>query len=1163
MKKTFLLFTLLLMAGLVFADNIIPIRTDVSGFPDWTDTSVVGTTYLQLLLSGANTITPAMNFNEYSGITLDFNARTYGGVNAVENTVTVAISTDNGASWTDIGTRTPTSSTMSAMTQFDLNSYSGTQVRIRFIVAGTNNGVGIGIDDIKIAGTPVGAALSADPNTLSGFTYVYNNGPSVAQSIALTGSYLTSDVSVSVTSNYQIAGSESGSYGSSLSYTPSAGSVSETVYVRQIAGLAIGTGYTGTVTFSSTGASTATVSLSGSVTSPPPPDAPLATAATNVGNNSFTANWNSVSGATGYEIDVYYLTEGMNATDLIISEYIEGSSNHKYLEIYNGTGSTVDLSDYKLELFSNGAATASTSITLSGTLSHGSTVVYKNSGATLTLPAGVTATNNAAVNFNGDDAIALYKISTSSYVDIFGVIGNDPGAAWTGTGGYTTVDKTLVRKSSVTEGISTNPSGTGASAFTTLTTEWDMYTIDDVSHLGSHTMAGGSAKVYVSGYQNLDVGNVTSHNVTGLTPGTTYYYVVRAYNSYGSSDDSNEIEVTTTSTSPLITLSASALTDFTYMEGSGPSEEQNFTVSGSNLTANISLAAPTNYQISTGTGASFDANMANPLVLNQSGGSIAETTIYVRLQAGLTAGDYDNEVITASSTGADNKTVTCSGTVTEIPDPTLEVSVSSLGTFSYIFGAGPSLSIYFKTGGSYLTDDIEITAPTSYEISEDNENYSDSITLTQSGGTVAETTIYVRLKAGLTIGNYFEDLTISTTGAEEESIALNGHVLTDIIPFLYWDFNDDVPASNTNWGQTIIANYGTGELTHDFTQAYTFAGTTVNTMAGDEVAGGSFAPRGGAGGTANNGKGFVMTVDTTGLENIVMTYATRASETGFSTQSIYYSVDGGANYTLFDTLTGMNVTTWSVQTMDFSSIEDANNNPNFQVKIVLDGASTEAGNNRFDNISFFGDETTFVPVELSSFTATISAQNYITLTWVTQTETGMRGYYVYRAPANDLANAQIVSPMIESVNSSQQQTYMYQDTELYDSGIYYYWLQANDLDGSSAFHGPVSVVYSATGDNPTPEIPLVTKLHSAYPNPFNPTVFIPFSLAEDGAVSFKIYNSRGQMVKHFDLGAKTAGHHRITWDGTDYDGKALANGVYQIMMSTKNQTYQSKATLLK
>ena len=46
-------------------------------------------------------------------------------------------------------------------------------------------------------------------------------------------------------------------------------------------------------------------------------------------------------------------------------------------------------------------------------------------------------------------------------------------------------------------------------------------------------------------------------------------------------------------------------------------------------------------------------------------------TIYVRLKSGLSAGDYNSEVITISSTGASNETVTCSGTVTAAPTPTI------------------------------------------------------------------------------------------------------------------------------------------------------------------------------------------------------------------------------------------------------------------------------------------------------------------------------------------------------------------------------------------------------------------------------------------------------------------------------------------------------------
>ncbi len=204
-----------------------------------------------------------------------------------------------------------------------------------------------------------------------------------------------------------------------------------------------------------------------------------------------------------------------------------------------------------------------------------------------------------------------------------------------------------------------------------------------------------------------------------------------------------------------------------------------------------------------------------------------------------------------------------------------------------------------------------------------------------------------------------------------------------------------------------------------------------------------------------------------------------------------------------------------------------------------------------------------VPVELSSFTATISAQNNVALTWVTETETGMRGYYVHRAEINNLANALIVSPLIASSNSSQQHTYHYEDADLQDSGTYYYWLEANDLNGSSTFHGPVSVLFNAAGENPSPKIPLVTQLHSVYPNPFNPMAFIPFSLAKDSAVDFKIYNSRGQLVKQFDMGVKAAGMHRISWDGTDYNGNILSNGVYNIVMNAGKDSYQTKAVLLK
>ncbi len=170
------------------------------------------------------------------------------------------------------------------------------------------------------------------------------------------------------------------------------------------------------------------------------------------------------------------------ATDLIISEYVEGSSNNKYIELYNGTGATVNLANYRLQLFANGAATPTNNVLLSGTLANGTTIVYKNSAATIYAGA---ATNSTACAFNGNDAIALFKVSTSTYVDIVGNIGCDPGASWT-SGAFTTVDKTLVRNASVCSGVTVDPATT--CPFPTLATEWTQSNVDIVSGLGSHTM---------------------------------------------------------------------------------------------------------------------------------------------------------------------------------------------------------------------------------------------------------------------------------------------------------------------------------------------------------------------------------------------------------------------------------------------------------------------------------------------------------------------------------------------------------------------------------------------------------------------------------------------------------------------------------------------------
>ena len=133
---------------------------------------------------------------------------------------------------------------------------------------------------------------------------------------------------------------------------------------------------------------------------------------------------------------------------------------------------------------------------------------------------------------------------------------------------------------------------------------------------------------------------------------------------YTSANTNNTVtafkSVYTNSTSPTINLSATSLSGFNYTEGSGPSAEQSFKVGGTNLTSEIIIPAITNYEISTLTGSTFAP--LNEVKLFPTNGTIAETTIYVRLKAGLSANTY-NENLTISSTGASSKSLSLSGTV--------------------------------------------------------------------------------------------------------------------------------------------------------------------------------------------------------------------------------------------------------------------------------------------------------------------------------------------------------------------------------------------------------------------------------------------------------------------------------------------------------------------
>ncbi|MCB5271067.1 MAG: T9SS type A sorting domain-containing protein [Candidatus Cloacimonetes bacterium] len=211
----------------------------------------------------------------------------------------------------------------------------------------------------------------------------------------------------------------------------------------------------------------------------------------------------------------------------------------------------------------------------------------------------------------------------------------------------------------------------------------------------------------------------------------------------------------------------------------------------------------------------------------------------------------------------------------------------------------------------------------------------------------------------------------------------------------------------------------------------------------------------------------------------------------------------------------------------------------------------------------WADGNPTLPVELSSFTAVLTADLFVRLQWTTQSETGVSGFYIYRGISDKLADAIIVSPLIAPSNTGELQNYEFVDAELYDSGTYYYWLSVHNMDGSVDYYGPNTVLYNSNAHQDTPEIPLISGLSSVYPNPFNPSTTIAYGLAKDADVSFVIYNSRGQIVRQITEGQKAAGNWKLIWNGLDENADDCATGIYYIRMNAGKDSFVKKAALLK
>lgn len=411
---------------------------------------------------------------------------------------------------------------------------------------------------------------------------------------------------------------------------------------------------------------------------------------------------------------------GFAQNDLIITGVFDGplsGGTPKAIEIYV-KNAVADLSKYGFGSANNGGGSDKAEFAFSGSANAGDFLYITATLTEFNTYFGLNATfESSAAGINGDDAIELFYNASGvtvgnaeTVVDVFGDINKDgSGEAWDYLDGW------AYRKNS------TGPEG---STFT----------------VGNWTYSG----------TNVNDGETSNSTATSKFPLGSY---------------------TAGAVAPSVTLTPTSLTGFSTPAGT-VSASKSFTVSGSNLTGNLTVTAPTGFEVSLD-----DASFAGTQTLAVSGGSITgqPKTVYVRVATSATAGAKSEKVTISGGGLTANGEVTVSGTIAAAGTAV----ITNTGSFTAVtLGEGTtSASQSITVSGVNLTADITATAPTGFEVSLDNTTFNNSVTLTQTGGSISNVTVHIRAAASAAAGTPSGNVALTSTGATQVDVAVSATVV--------------------------------------------------------------------------------------------------------------------------------------------------------------------------------------------------------------------------------------------------------------------------------------------------------------------------------------------------------------------------------------------------
>ncbi len=236
---------------------------------------------------------------------------------------------------------------------------------------------------------------------------------------------------------------------------------------------------------------------------------------------------------------------------------------------------------------------------------------------------------------------------------------------------------------------------------------------------------------------------------------------------------------------------------------------------------------------------------------------------------------------------------------------------------------------------------------------------------------------------------------------------------------------------------------------------------------------------------------------------------------------------------------------------------------------VWEDRRDDGGDIYAQNINLNGTLGSGYPVSLIYFEAEYVDDNVI-IYWATQFETDNAGWNIYRSETGNFEDAIIInSELIPGAGTTTTITnYLFIDEDnLIPGQTYHYWLESVSGSGETMIWGPITVTIPQAGTDDH-QLPIGDLQLSNYPNPFNPSTTISFSLTAKDA-KIEIYNIKGQKIRtlecinHVDAEAtESLSHYSIIWNGTDEKNQPVSSGIYFYKLSSGDKIIAAKKCLL-